>query len=563
VSKTLAALPPLPLPRDAAAVLAHRRAGERVAEAIAYYAPPRLPADLWARHALAPGAMLTGNGQHELAVTACFAPVVDLLAAAPCAECVPVPYASGATTSGRRAPGSQQYGAPAPTPCEPLLSARLGRATCGGAAALARDPRAAHAPTLAAVRVALEAAKAVAAEALPHESLYYIVHNAAVAIMQLGQALVDGGFAGTALPALVFAAKALGGPLALAAPRHLPLRTRLYAAAVHAYHEVLTAAAAEAANSTACSSPAFGCNQAPGTAAGAAAAEARHPAVTPQHAEAFLEGGIRELEHLVAIQGLDPVPPAPETATALAAAHAELLLLRPLVAAAGEVHAGGTNSANAAATPGSEAAALIHVSPPQLLPPGPGEHQPQQGEVSLQRAALRDAMTGLPSQGAKLRALASLLASASGGRCPLRRDPAGPPMALRPVLEEAWQVAAPALAALRRLLEPATSSAATDMPPASRPPSSAASGAPRAAGKPGQLRAASAKEGQRGDALRSRKQPAPAANAVAEEHQAVAAAAGAERHLAGSNSADEEQSAIAAAAQEAIALLRPGVHQVI
>lgn len=125
------------------------------------------------------------------------------------------------------------------------------------------------------------------------------------------------------------------------------------------------------------------------------------------------------MDHLIAIQRLDPVPPTAQAAAACEEARAALLALRPLVTAAG-------------AGPGAPAASL------QL---------PQYGGGAA-AAAVRDAVKGMPSDQARSKCLISVLASACCSGSPLRREEGGLPAALQPVAEEAAALVAPSLAAL-------------------------------------------------------------------------------------------------------------------
>ena len=161
LSKTLSAVPdPLP-PADAhEATLAHRRACERVRDAIAAYAPPRLPAPVWARRVVDAGARLHARGQNGLAAEACFLPVLAIALAG-----------GGGNSSSAEADASDR-GAQSLADLELHARASLGLAACQGAAALARDPRASHPDTLAAALRALHGVRAAAMQALPHEPLY-------------------------------------------------------------------------------------------------------------------------------------------------------------------------------------------------------------------------------------------------------------------------------------------------------------------------------------------------------------------------------------------------------
>jgi hypothetical protein len=192
IAKTAAALPdPPPPPSAHDATLACRRAGERLRDAVAYYAPPRLPAAPWARRAVAAGAALQARGHLALAASACFAPVLAL-------------GLCNGTSPPKSAPTAQPA---AVSDLELHVQAALGLAACQGGAALARDPHLRHVNTLAAALAALRDAKAAAMTALPHEALYHLAHDAAAAIAGLAEPLAAAGFCGQALQYAVFAAK--------------------------------------------------------------------------------------------------------------------------------------------------------------------------------------------------------------------------------------------------------------------------------------------------------------------------------------------------------------------
>jgi hypothetical protein len=193
----------------------------------------------------------------------------------------------------------------------------------------------------------------------------------------------------------------MGSHLSLASARHLPWHARLHAMAARCYADALSEGAA---------------------AAGPGGDAAVGSSVTFEQASAFLEDGIARADHLAALQALDPVPPDPAEAAARAAARAELLALRPLLGAAG-----GAAQAMDGAGPAAAAAAASRPEP-----------------------ALRDALQGLRCDQARLRVLASLLASACGGAV-LRREPGGVPPKQQPAVEEAEALLAPELEALEAL----------------------------------------------------------------------------------------------------------------
>jgi len=456
IAKATAGLCAQPHPSEHEAVRAHRRAGEHLRDAVAYYAPPRLPALLWARHTVDAGMQLAASGQHTLAAGAFYKPVCDLLSAD---RHKPAAAAAGA---GAAHPPDSSSAIATKTALEHLelyVQARLGLAAARGTAALQQDPTLAHADTLSAVLCALGAARSAAADAIPQERLYHLVHDATVAIADLARPLVDAGLAGPALPHLVFAAKAGGAHLTLAAPRHLAWRTELYLMAVHCYIHALSAQKDEAALA--------GSNLAveqqeqvtDGGAAVGALSILLHPQdVTAAHAAAFLEDGIQSIEHLVMIQGLDPIPPDPDAAAALAFARSKLLALRPLLSGA------------VTSRPATSAA----PAPPPTAPTA----SQQQGTITggAGRAAVQDAIKGLASDGARLTTLVSLLTSACSASSPLQRQPQAPP-ALQPVLEEVVALVSPALTALAALV-------ADDTPRSTASSSSAAAAKAAAAAEP-------------------------------------------------------------------------------
>lgn len=241
----------------------------------------------------------------------------------------------------------------------------------------------------------------------------------------------------------------MGSHLTLAAPRYLEWRTRLYAAAVHCYHSVLSAlgpaaaakpktpGAAAAASGTASGGSGNGTDQqqtghvvaAPSDGADEDAREddqqrrLLRPPVAAEHALVFLEEGVASIEHLQALHALDPVPPDLEEAAACEAARAELLALRPLLLARGSAGAGDAGApqhANGADGSGASAGAA---------------------GVPRDESAVA----------ARLRVLASVLASTSGDGSPLQREPNGPPAALASVVHEARSLAADAVAVLSAL----------------------------------------------------------------------------------------------------------------
>jgi len=129
-----------------------------------------------------------------------------------------------------------------------------------------------------------------------HEQLYWLVHNGTLRIFQVVDKLATAGCCAEALPYILFAAKAHEMPLQLSSPEFLPWRCQLYAAAVHCYR--------------------------------AAVASGVQPAAVTATALAFLQDGLAELDKVIKVQALDPVPPPPEVTAALQAARAYLQLLK-------------------------------------------------------------------------------------------------------------------------------------------------------------------------------------------------------------------------------------------
>jgi hypothetical protein len=481
VGKALAALPQRAAAGtlDHAAAIAQRRSGERMRDCVASYAPPRQAAVQWARRAVAAGLELTARGQHAVAADACFLPVCRLLINTGVEADVTTPaHAHGATGSSLQRNSWQQPEEKAASPSddhlELQLQARLGLAACRSAEALARDPHLRHADALAAALRALQEARSAAQDALPREPLYHLVHDATVLIAEVAAQLVAAGLPGPALPFLVFAAKAAGASLTLAAPRHLAWRARLYQMAVQCYADCLRAGPPPDPPSS--PPPPAGAATTKATASAAATSKGRYgggdraadappaepqleqpppkqflqPRVTLDQACAFLDDGIRGIRHLQEIQKLDPVPPKPEVSAAVVAAHSELLALRPLLLAA----AADADAAAAAAAAADSGGGVPPSQPAAAIPrpaQQPQQQQQQQRGGGGERGVLCDAIKGLPSDRARLTTLLSLLAGTCSGGSPLHRREGQLPPALQPVLEEACDLARPALATLAAL----------------------------------------------------------------------------------------------------------------
>lgn len=130
-----------------------------------------------------------------------------------------------------------------------------------------------------------------------HEQLYWLVHNGTLHIYRVADKLVNAGCCAEALPYILFAAKAQEMHLQLSNPEFLPWRCQLYAAAVHCYRAAATAGAQPAAAATAA-------------------------------ALTFLQDGLAQLDKIIKVQALDPVPAPADVTAALQAAQAHLQLLK-------------------------------------------------------------------------------------------------------------------------------------------------------------------------------------------------------------------------------------------
>ncbi len=300
LNKQVQLLPPVGAskPDNHDAHLNHHRISQRLAESVSYYAG-RLPLYASVPRILACGDRLFRLQQYQLALQACYKHVRAL-------------NLNTTRENITRMDGLARLSA--------HVQACFGCAACEAALLLTADPQMKHPDTLQWLVQSLSQLRASIALALPDERLYWLVLNGTVHIYTSAKAVIGAGFAEQALPALVFCIKAIEGHVAFAAPKFLTWRTQLYTWAVYGLVDCQAV----------------------------------------DQARTLLTDGLKRIDQLLALQKLDPVPPAPHVQAAFSAARAALLGLQLRV----EVAAGGPVapvlaqiSASTAAAPGGPAAA--------------------------------------------------------------------------------------------------------------------------------------------------------------------------------------------------------------
>lgn len=251
---------PPPPDSDAAGVLQHHRKVQALQALWGFYRP-KLPVRLLVPRLLAAGSTLAQRAQHALAAHA-FQFAADLAGAGD----------ADATRT--------------------LVPALYGLHCARAAAALDADARLQHEQSVAALRAAVDGLQAATSLASSHSSepAADLVRAGTEHLQRLCERLIAAGRHADALPALVFAARAMEGAASLGAAQHLPWRAQLYTAAATCFH--------------------------------AAAAHDEH--------RAFLDSGLAALEALRRAQALDAVPD-PDAAAALRAARARLSLLQAVL----------------------------------------------------------------------------------------------------------------------------------------------------------------------------------------------------------------------------------------
>jgi hypothetical protein len=265
-NKALATLPAIGScpPSEHDAHINHHRAAQRLTELISYYSS-RLPPYAYLARIIATGDRLRKQGEHRLALDACFLPV-------------------------------QQAGVH--MQAQPRLDARTrlslhvqacyGVAVCESALVLAADKRIKHSTTLQQLVQCLVRLKEAILLVLPEEPLFWLAYNGTVHIYSLCRTLLTAGLVSHALPFLLLCVQAMDHHASASAAQHLPWRSQLYAMLCYAY----------------CDVQAF------------------------DAARQVVAQGLARVDALIQLQRLDPVPPPPDIQSAHAAAKAMLCALK-------------------------------------------------------------------------------------------------------------------------------------------------------------------------------------------------------------------------------------------
>ena len=361
-SKAIAELPQVLAPDFDEACVSHHRAVKKLGELVAYYVT-RLPYHAWIPQLLAVGVQLQERSEFAAALELCYQRIIDLQlrSMAPTAKMMADQKLSWHT--------------------EALYGAHFCQATL----LLSSDPQVAHETTLVGSLHGLSALRDACMQAAAVEELYWLVHNGTILIYKLAHQLATAGFTLEALPYLVFCAKAMESSIALSNACFLPWRVQLYTAAAQCYSSLLHHAPKDPATSSSSSNSQL--------------------AAALQQAQLFLSSGIQQVDHLMKLQTLDPVPPPPELLSSYQAAKAELLAAK----LATEV----TPAATPAAGPG----------PPAVAAAAGG------GSGSLQ-----DVVKALPADQDKLAVLIRMLEASGCLLQPLQQQQSVP-VHLQPAME--------------------------------------------------------------------------------------------------------------------------------
>jgi hypothetical protein len=350
--KALSTLPSLSEgERDHETRLNHYRQAQRVQEMVAYFGS-RLPPYASVQRILSfADKLVRDRGEHELARDACFAFVRALRL-----------HEQEAQRMDQQARLSYH------------AQACMGIETCEAAVTLAADRHIKHPRTLQSIVGCLQRLQEVILMVLPSESLYWLALNGTIHMFGLAQRLLTAGFIQQVLPHLVFCVKVMHAHIIYSTVTYLPWRTQLYVSLCAAYFDI----------------GAF------------------------DLARMVIQEGLDNIDALIKLQKLDPVPATPAVQAAYRTARASFsalqLKLAVLSAPPADDAAAAAGAKGAAAAKGGKNAA---PPPPDALPASLEPFKPLLQEVSLtplfrltalmesvqvtgRRVVRHEAITGLP-----------------------------------------------------------------------------------------------------------------------------------------------------------------------
>jgi hypothetical protein len=277
----------LPADRYETQVIRHRLV-QKLGELVTYYVS-RLACHVWIPQLLELGLQLQERSEYAVAYELCYKKIMDLK--------LPDVAVSEKLTENTKLSWHTQ--------------AQYGAHYCQAAVMLSADPHMLHEATLVGSLQELSLLRAACMQAAAVEELYWLVHNGTILIYKFAHQLATAGFSLAALPYFVFCAKAMESSIALSNACFLPWRVQLYAAAAQCYSSLLHHAPHE-----------------PNTASSTSSSTSSQLASALEQAQLFLTSGVEQIDHLMKLYALDPVPPPPESIRTCQAAKAHLLAAR-------------------------------------------------------------------------------------------------------------------------------------------------------------------------------------------------------------------------------------------
>jgi hypothetical protein len=207
---------------DNAMATPEARSIRELSELVASYAPPRCEAEDWSEVTLSLGDTLAALGEYGIASAACYRPCVS----SPEPEAgATVQSTTGLAVHCRAVQGMAMTAAGAMRLVDPRVESVSGLGT--------------FMSSLARLQASMQLAVSVKPASM-REPLYYLVHNGIICTLALAEPLLtfDAAFARRVLPYLNWCILAMEASPNLAAPRHLPLRGRLYGAVCRCFERL-------------------------------------------------------------------------------------------------------------------------------------------------------------------------------------------------------------------------------------------------------------------------------------------------------------------------------------